>query len=280
MASRKEAQKEETALATVAPSQIVTTDYGDDAGQGYGGQTALDTVPPWIYLSQSNSPQVTDSERAVPVRAGQWYLQIADTAWDLKTGFLFVPATTRHVYAEWTPRDEGGGYHGEHAINSKVVTDALAEMKRFGKLFVRATEYDKHDQPVEKTHQLTETHYVYGVVVDEAGYVEGPGVLSFKSTHIRPYRAWQSRIQRVRDAAGRRPPLFAHLTRFTSFKDKNDQGEFYVPVIEPARGDVLSSLLSPTDAAYQAAREYKTLVESGAVKADFSKENRTDDVPF
>lgn len=291
MATKKTETKEETtALATTGTTALADPraipDYGEDYGKGYEGVTTSTQSVPWCYLVQPNSPIVSDEKRNPPIRAGQWLYTLPDQAFDKDRGFLFLPAYTRRAYAEWTPRDEGKGFHGLREPSDPVVLQALAEMKRYGKLKFMATEYDKNENEVKKLHILVETHYLWGVIMNEDLTPDGPACLAFKSTAIRPFQQWQSRIGYIRDGAGRRPPMWSHLTRITSHQEKRDQNIYYVPDFRAANeGGYRESLVGADNAGYPMAREYNTLLLRGAIQQDFEKSDAGDgagdaDIPF
>ncbi len=275
-ADPKAKKEDEKALATTGTTALSTeVDYGDDSGAGYENQTQQDTTVPFIVLLQGLSPQCNDEDRNPPVRPGQWFNTATDQAWTREEGFLFVPSTTKHVFAEWTPRKDGGGFHGHHAIDSDIVKSVLeASAKKFGKMRFEAVEHDKDDREIKKIHELIETFYVWGVVCSPEGHPEGPACIAFSSTKIRPYKGWQTRIQQIRMGNGKRPPLYAHLTKFTSLKESNDEGEFYVPRISSGNpAGIRESLLTPDDPRFLAAKEYKRLLEAGVLKTNYAGEN-------
>jgi hypothetical protein len=266
------AKKTETALETVpTPGALVEFEYGDDAGKGFEHQTKADSQIPFIVLLQALSPMVVDEK----AKAGQWYNTVTEQLYDRDDGFLFVPATTRNFFGEWTPRKDGGGYHGNHEIDSEIVAKAIASSKRFGKYLIDAEVEDKDGNIKHEIHQLVETFYVYGAVCSEGGEAESMAVLSFKSTGIRPYKSWMTRMRQfqVNTPKGKvKPPMYAHLNRITSFLDEKNGNKFYVPKISSAdeRG-IVQSLLKPSDERFMMAKACMELLDSGAAKIDYSK---------
>lgn len=260
---------------------LTVLDYGDDAGAGYENQDSSDTAIPMIVLLQPQSPAVLerrkDPETGVAAAPGFWYNSVTG---HIREVLHFVPATTKHVYVEWTPRDEGGGYRGQHDISSKVVQQAIAESKNFGEYFMPAVQG-------EPRNILQETFYVFGVVCN-GEQPEGMAMLSFWSTKIKAYKTWMSRIKAVRVTAGENkiaPPLYAHLTALSSELKKFGDGSAYVPVIQPAdpRG-VVASLLGKNDERFQMAKACRELIAGGLAKINYDAENepadKSEDVPF
>lgn len=272
------------ALQTTPPAgALAAFDYGDDAvplGQqamGYENQTSEDSTVPFLVLLQAMSPVV--AEQKVPgAVAGQWMNTVTQMTWSNPSGLLFVPATTRHEYTQFTPRNQGGGYKGRHAIDSEVVTKAKAASKNFGEYFT------------PEGDELTETFYVFGAIGDADGAALGMAVIAFKSSMIRAYKNWMSllRAHTISTPTGekRTPPLYSHLARLTSEPKKFPDGTAFIPVINSANGSVPASMLAPTDDRFLMAKACKTLLDQGGAKVDYQKQKEgggaggSTDVPF
>lgn len=257
MATKKELQKVEPA------GEIMIPDYGEDAGKGFEYQTSADAALPFIVLCQPNTPMVVN--RQFGLQPGDFFNTVTEQTWAMDEGLLFVPATTRHYYAKWVPRVEGGGaggFRGHLEIDDPIVERAIKDSKQFGKYFID----DERDGKL----QLRETFYVYGVTCSEDGKAEGMAIMAFWSTKIRSYKAWQSRMKPY---VAKRVPMFAHLTRITSTMQKNDQGTFFVQSIRSGdpRG-MAASLLTREDERYQMAKVLGEMVASGTAKTDFNKQ--------
>lgn len=239
---------------------LVVHEYGEDEGKGFEHQTKADTSIPFVVLLQGLSPQVADGKG----KPGDFFNTVTEQVWSRDQGFLFVPATTRHVFTEWVPRDKGGGYRGQHTPDDDVVMKAVKNAARFGKY------------QTDEGNQLTETFYVYGVISSEDGQAESMAIIAFWSTKIRPYKGWMTRLRQtaIVDAQGRRvrPPLYAHLSRITSTTQKNNEGTFSVPVISSGdpRG-IVQSLLQPNDERFLMAKACMQLVDSDQAKVDYSQ---------
>lgn len=237
-------------------------DYGVDAGQGFEHQTRADIAIPFLNVLQPLSPEITNNEAA---RAGMLFNSVTEQLTDGKTGLVFIPATTRHVFVEWVPREKGGGFVGIHEIESEVVKNARAASKEFGKYTTPAG------------NQLQETFYVYGVLLDDEGAPGEMAILAFTSTKITPYKRWNTKINmftvKTPSGAKVRPPLFAHQVRITTTKEKNNKGEFFNVDLQPAvNNSVAESLLPPGHPALEAAKDLRKLVDDGVAKADYTSQ--------
>lgn len=247
-------------VATKAESAVATYDYSQDAGAGFENQTQADITIPFVAVLQALSPQVKDvSDGGVEgAKQGQLHNSVTDELFEGKTGVLFVPSYTEHLFTEWVPREAGGGFVGRHEVDSDIVRAAKAASTEFGKY------------TTESGNQLAETFYVYGVLCPEGGALE-PIVLGFTSTKIKVYRKWNTRLQMftvpTKDGGKIQPPMFAHLTRLGTVSDSNTKGDFFNFTLTPAEGEVKSSLLAPDDPRFQAAKDLRDMVRGGTAKA-------------
>ena len=262
MAAKKNAGKGKE-VAKRQAGDIVVFDYADYDGQGFENQTADDLATPFLGILQALSPQVEDVDQGgiEGAKAGMIFNTVTDELHEGKTGVLFVPAMTQHVFVEWVPRDAGGGFVAVHEPTSELVAQAKAEADDFGKY--RIGEND-----------LVETFYVYGVACGESP--DDPtelAVLAFTSTKIKVYKRWNTKLSMfmVKTDDGRKikPPMFAHLTRMTSVADKNNKGKFFNVSLQPANTTVRDSLLSPNDPRFEAAVACKDMVDKGVARASF-----------
>lgn len=255
------AEDDKKALAKAGSTAVgAVIDYGEDAGAGFENQTQADVSIPFLAVLQAMSPVCEGDDS--PHRPGMLFNTVSEESVKGGEGILFVPGVTRHVVMEWKPRDQGGGIVGEHAVDSDVVKEAQQRSTEFGKLKTLGG------------NDLIETFYVYGVQVDEDGEtVLGPLVIPFTSTKIKRYKAWNSRLNMFahkKHGMPGKPPLFAHLTRVTTTKEKNAKGDFHNITLAPARGDVFASLLKPDSDALGQARQIRQMVADGVAKPDYA----------
>lgn len=251
-------------------TNLATMDYGDLAGAGFQNQTQEDIGIPFLGILQGLSPQMETVEGA---KLGKLINTITNDLYDGKTGVGFVPAVTQHVYVEWVPRDNGGGFVGLHELDSEVVTKARAEGGRFGKI------------TLPNGNELLETFYVYGLLVRPDGAVE-QSVIAFTSTKIKAYRGWMAKARLVQIVVpGKKPqnpPLFAHRFRLTTVKEKNKEGEYYNFSVAWDGADALAARLAPSDPLFQEAYQMMKSVSSGSTKAAHDKQGQAEeeDIPF
>lgn len=271
-ASKEVAKKGSTAVAAY--------DYGDDVGGGFDNQTREDIAIPFISVLQGLSPQVAKGtvEGAKP---GMLFNTVTEELIDPKEGVTFVPAYTEHVYVEWVPRKEGGGFVAIHQINSEVVKKAKEESEEFGKL--------KIDREGGGQNDLVETFYVYGSVVDEDLEPVSMAVIAFTSTKIKIYKRWNTSLRMFTMKVGDRkvrPPLYAHTVRLGSKEESNNEGDFFNFTLSPAKGKIADSLLEPGSPALESAKAVADMVKSGEARAAHESvegeggDADGDDIPF
>lgn len=247
-------------VATKPKQEIApAADYEQFAGAGFEHQTGDDYTIPFIHVLQALSPQLETNDA---LRAGMLVNTVTGETWSGKTGIAFVPATTRHQWIEWRPRAEGGGFIAAHSVDSEVVRRCKAE-QAFG------------DYTTPEGNELSETFYVYGVAVDDAGAAT-EAVLAFTSSKIKRYKAWMTKAKMVRltlpDGRQIPAPLFAHRYRLTTITEKNSKGTFSNWDIHFDGANAAEARLSPDDPLFQRAADVKQMLDTGAARADYERQ--------
>ena len=288
MTTTKKDDKQTTAMTPPPTTAIeVFDDYGEDLGQGYENQSMADRKIPMLIVLQSNSPQVVESKGKY--HAGQIFNTVTEEVMDEVT---FVPAVTDHCMLAFVPRDDGGGFRGRYAMNSKVVTAMIArnDGRNIGK--VPFPQLDAEGKPKldakgkpEPTQELVENFEIYAIVYKDREVV-GFAVIPMSSTKIKVYRAWNSQIAGfsptlpMKQADGTtvqkkfnpgQIPLFSHRVKMTTEIEQNAKGTYFVPVLSPACGgdDLKGSLIGKNDSRYIAAKKLHDDVLAGLAKAAY-----------
>jgi len=238
---------------------VAAYDYGQDAGAGFEQVKATDLAVPFINVVQALSKIVEEGGAT----AGQLFNTVTGEFIEGDVGVAFVPCHKEEAFVEWVPREKGGGFVGLHAPDSEVVKKAIETNggKRFGDLKVGEND-------------LIETHYVYGLVLDEEGNPDGFAVVAFTSTKIKVFRNWLTAMYTLKG----KPPMFANRARIKTVKQKSKQHTFYNLKIEPLKGSWGDSLINPqTEAALlTAARDFQQMVVSGLARAAFETQDGSD----
>lgn len=241
------------AVAAAASTAMAEYDFGDYAGLGFENQTAADMLVPFYGILQGLSPQLETVEGARP---GLIINTVTGELFDGKVGVPFVAAHTKHVYTAWKPRNAGGGFVGQFAIDDPMVVEAVKRAAEFG------------DYKTPDGDELVETYYVTGINPENNEEV----VIAFSSTKVKPYKAWMTKARtfQIPGPGGRKinPPLPALTYRLKTVKQKNSQGEFYNWDISFDGASGMDCLNKPTDPVFQRAVELHKAMSDGTKSMD------------
>lgn len=211
-------------------------DYGADAGVGFENTSSADYAIPFLAIMQSNSPEIDGSvpgRELEGAKIGMLMDTVSRELFDGDKGVIFVPCDTQHVFVEWKPRKEGGGFVGVRQLNDEIVSKAVAAAEKFGK------------NKTDEGNELNETFYLYGLILEDENATEpmGMAVVAFTSTKIKKYKQVMYRLRTFKG----RPPLFANRLRISTVPDSNEHGNFRNFKVEPAIGNsIAESLMPPT----------------------------------
>lgn len=247
------ATKKGTEVAVKEQSALATIDYGDDAGTSFATLGNDSLAIPFINVLQPLSPEIDAVEGA---KAGKFYNSVTQMMADPAQGITVIPCEAEHSFVEWIPREKGGGIAGRHKPDSEFVKAAKAAAGQVGTI------------KLPNGNDLIETFYMFVVKVNDDGSAE-PAVIPFKSTGIKTFRNWRTKISLLQIALpdGRRinPPSFAHRFVLTSHKEKNAKGEWWMMDVKFDGEDAVSARLAPSDGLYQQARDFALQVRKGTV---------------
>lgn len=265
MKDKKPAPAEEQSNPTTAVSTFV--DYGTDANAGFENQRREDLVIPFVHILQPLSEVVQSNEA---LRPGQFYNNVTEEA---SSELFVVPALVQHCFVEWKQRKDGGGFVGIHGLDSDYVKQARELSGGGNKIFTQKP--NEKNEP--QGNQLVETYYLYCLTLEKGtNECNGMVVVPFKSTNIRQYRKWNTKVNmftmRTSDGRKVRPPLFAHKLRLSTIKEENQEGTWYNYQIDAANGDIKSSLVPPGSELLEEAKSLREMVESGAARAAHEQE--------
>lgn len=241
------AEEQNTALAEAGM-------YEQYAGAGFENQTSDDYTIPFLHILQALSPQIEENEA---LRQGMIINTVTGEVFEGKNGIAFVPAITQHVFVEWKPREQGGGFVAVHEVNSDLVQQ-----------IVKSQEFGSYTTP--DGNDLIETFYVYGVQVDDEGN-PFEAVIAFTSSKIKKYKGWMTKAKTIQIGLpdGRRipAPLFAHRYRLKTVGEKNTKGSFHNWDITFDGSNAIECRLPPNDPIFLAAVSVKSMIESGTARA-------------
>jgi hypothetical protein len=228
------------AIVKAAPQPTdLATSYGEYAGAGFDNQTSEDMSIPFLGVLQALSPELQPGAQKIKgAEVGNLINTVTKELFDgEKNGVVFQPADTNHVFVEWKPRNQGGGFVAVHQLDSEIVASAKAKAEKFGKY------------KTDAGNDLIETFYIAGLLhrsADLAEQVENapePMIVAFTSTKIKAYKQIMTRLRTFKG----KPPLFAHRLLIKTWTETNAEGTFANFTITPAvNNDVAASLIPPT----------------------------------
>jgi hypothetical protein len=239
-------------------------DYGTDANAGWENTGADDFTVPFLSVLQAGSPQCKkkNAKHVEGAEEGMLYNTATGDIYGAEEGVQIIPCYTEHIYIEWKNKQkDGGGFVGTHNPDSDLVLRAREASTQFGKYIVPVPDGIDHD--------LVETFVIYCLLLDAAGELIGPCMLSMASTKIKAYKAIMSPLRAVKG----RPPLFAFKLKVTTVFVPNAKGDYHNFKIVPANGSPVDSLIAPDDVLFLAGKEFKELVAAGKAKIDHGKAN-------
>ena len=222
----------EVAMNSNLPMNPVDFDYGEDAGLGMENMTGDDIALPFLNVVQDNSPEKKSNNAKFidGIKEGDLFNTVTREVYP--SPLAIVPVMTEHVYVEWVPRDQGGGFVAVHAPTSDVVMEAKK---------------NSNGPKLKKgENDLVETFYLYAMVLADVNAEEivTPIVIPFTSTKIKRYKQIMTRVRTFKKPV----PLFAHRLVIKSVDDTNKKGDFKNFDLAPALGTIMDSLIPPKDA--------------------------------
>lgn len=182
------AAKEKAEVATVKESAQLPTglsmeDILRDSGAGVSDMGMDDIAVPYLYVLQTNSPQVNpDHESYVEgATAGMFYNNVTNEIYDgRKEGLKVIPCAYERKYVEWVPRDSGGGFVAEHDIDSGILSETKPNEKGIPTL--------------GSGNLVIETAYHYVYFQNPKNGIWEEIIIPMKSTFLKKSRRWNKTL--------------------------------------------------------------------------------------
>jgi len=265
--AKKMAKKSESKAVAERAQPAVSADvdlFAQDAGAGFEGTGMDDYAVPFLVVLQKMSPQVDpDNPKFVKGATIGSFLNTA-------TGEVYgdrvavVPVHYERKFAEWVPREQGGGFRGHHEPESPEVQKASRD--------------DRGRFVTERGTHLMDTRYHFVIVVSENGS-GGQALLALSSTQIKASRLWMTAMSsiKMKSKDGRTfvPPMFSHIYQLKSVTQQNDQGTW-----KGVQAEVLRPLSADELALYEAAKKFREQIVAGKVKVDEAARQEFSDIPM
>lgn len=282
-----------TDLATVDPVQLPAemVDFGEDAGRGLEDASRNELLTPFLGVLHYQCPQIAEGDDSYVegARPGMLFNTATRQLSNGRDGVEIVPVHREAIYTEWTPRDEGGGFHGIRTSDDPLVTRLVKEQGRFKRLIT------------PDGTELVEQYNLYLLYNPDGGEITATNaqeaVLAFSSTKIQAYKAFFTLAKAIYYTGKNgiiRPPLWAHRWRLRTLPKKNDQGAFFIydlALVDPAPTltSPVNSLVPIKSPLYQRAKEFGDMLAKasaeGRTVADYDNAeaavgNSDDEIPF
>lgn len=187
-----------------------------------GGQVGMqDIAIPYVYLLQSNSPQVNPDHAKYIQGAisSMIYLTVLEKVFEgRKDGVIIVPCHYERLITEWVDRDEGGGL-----VRSYPHGDPIMD---------RARPDEKNRMKLPNGHLLIDTAYHYVLVNDPVEKIWHQAIAPMKSTHLKRSRKWNSEINTTKiPETDIKAPRFLYMYRLRTEKEQKGDNVYNVPLI-------------------------------------------------
>ena len=235
-------------------------DFAEDAGKGMENVDKDSKAIPFLIILQPQSPIVLD-EKVAGAKAGM----IANSV----TGELYgeeafiIPCAFQRRFIRWAPRDAGGGFRGEFTPGEVQDMRTKGLVKELdNRLYFPLDDGTVHEKKSDKCVD-TRSHFVLVMRKLDDPFAQ-PMILAMSSTGIKTSKQFIARIDGIklqRDGGGvYTPPSFSHIYRMTSLKKTNDEGTWWLPVIDMAAQVKVADI-------YNLAKGFHQQVSAGAVTA-------------
>ncbi len=191
-------------------AELAATDFGDFAGGGMENVGASDVLMPFLGIVQALSPQVEKGHAKFieGAEVGDLYNTVTNELYGDGKQVHFVACCKETKFVEWIKRNDGGGLVGFHEPGDDFVNNLMAKAK------------DKFKLETPDGHDLVETHYVYGFLIDgpNGKTIQEPIVVNFSSSKMKVYKGQlMTRIRTIKA----NPPMFGFRFIITTVADQN-----------------------------------------------------------
>lgn len=184
------AQKPKTEVSTVEESSQLPAEFMNeimnDAGAGVNNLGMDDIAVPYLYMLQSNSPQINpDHEKYVKdAIAGMFFNNVEEEVYDGRNvGVTVVPCAYERKFVEWIDRDSGGGWVQDHPIDSNILG--------------RCKPDEKGRPHLANGNIVVETAYHYVYFLNPIKGTWDQIIIPMKSTALKKSRRWNKTLMQT-----------------------------------------------------------------------------------
>jgi hypothetical protein len=267
----KEATKSNVPATTKAQANLpaeFAAQIAMDAGMGSEDATSDDMSVPFIKIAQKLSEELDkrNSKYIEGMEEGDFFNTASLVVYSGEQGFWFIPVKFIRKYLQWTPRDKGGGFGGEHGPE----------------IMDKTTPGEKGENYLPNGDEIVITGTWFGLIVDDDGNLIDQAVISLAKTQLKKSKTLMTRLKSVAlphpSGKGKfNPPIFYNRVKVTSVPESNDQGNWMGWKFELS-GSVFDFPNDTGGELYDAAKMLLEAVDSGRVKAADPSAAGNDDV--
>lgn len=254
------AQAGQTALTELP---LTLEELSKDADLG-GKMSMQDVSIPYVYVLQSNSPQVNpESEKYIEgAKPGMIYVTALEKVFEGKQeGLPFIPCYFEARINEWISRDAGGGL-----VNTYMPDDPIMN---------KAKPSDRGIPILPNGHLLVQTqyHYLLTWIPTEESWIQT--VMPVKSTGLKNARKMNRDIATMKvPGTTTKAPRFLYKWTMKTMRQQKDQNIWSNFLF--IQGDIVSK------PQYEAAKNYALIAAKGILRKPQDEDQSTieDEVPF
>lgn len=183
--------------------------------EGMGNSlNAQDNTTPFLAILQNNSPQLEENkpEYVEGAKKGMLFNTATKQLWEGKTGVEIIAFGFLHVFNEWIPRKQGGGFVATYDMNDPIRNQAKP----------REEDGKKRGLMLPNGNDLVETAYT-GILFTDSPM---PAILAATSTGLKPMRDWMT-LRNNTLINGRPAPSFARKYLVQTVYQENEAGSWY-----------------------------------------------------
>lgn len=248
MAAKNKAEVATVNESAQLPAGMSMDDLLRDSGAGVDSMGVDDVAVPYLYVLQTNSPQVNpDHDSYIDgAKSGMFFNNVSNEVYDgREEGIIVIPCAYERKYVEWVPRDSGGGYVADHDIDSGILNET--------------TPNDKGIPCLANGNLIVETAYHYVYMKNPINGVWEEIIIPMKSTFLKKSRRWNKTLMATLiPGTSNRAPRWLYPYRLKTVKEsKGDQTWSNIDV------ERLGEMVTADQ--YRACKAFADLFSSGAI---------------
>lgn len=248
MATAKKTEVASVENSAQLPAGLEMDDILRDAGAGVDSMGMDDVAVPYLYVLQTNSPQVNpDADAYIEgAKPGMFFNNVSNEVYDGRTeGLKVIPCAYERKYVEWVPRDSGGGYVADHDIESGILNET--------------TPNEKGIPCLGNGNLIVETAYHYVYFQNPNNGVWEEIIIPMKSTMLKKSRRWNKTLMATLiPGTTNRAPRWLYPYQLKTVKESKNDNTW-------SNFDIARLPEMVTAEQYRAAKSFAQLMESGLI---------------